>query len=74
MVKLNQVLWVYFEDQYIINIRYVFIFQKNIADVLNLKNKLIVIRLINELITGNEGMWNEHVWMWNEGSFHTIGS
>jgi hypothetical protein len=74
MVKLNQVLWVYFEDQYIINIRYAFILRKNIAYVLNFKNKLVVNRLINELITSNEGMWNEHAWMWNEGSIQTIGS
>jgi hypothetical protein len=43
MVKLNQVLWVYFEDQYIINISYVFILRKNITYVLNFKNKLVLI-------------------------------
>ncbi len=51
-----------------------FILGKNIAYVLNSKNKLVVNRLINELITDNEGMWNEHAWMWNEGSLHTLGS
>jgi len=31
-----------------------------------------IYELMNELVIECGGMWNDHVWMWSEGSLHIV--